>query len=326
MKTIINSIFCLNVQNIFPISINFPKQGRHRSFHYLIIALFMSLTVSAQLITERPAWAGLWVNTSYGRTINLLGLEKEIAGEAGRLQWDDIEPTQGSFDFSKLKLVLERANKAGYYHYFVLWTGPNSPSWIYNTVPEVIGRDGATYPFYLDTNYQLYLSNLFKAMAAYLATLPQDQINKLAFIQPGFGATGDRQLYKATPTDPTYNISTTQYVEFMKFATNEFVSAFSSNPKTAHIKFLFNIDDYDGNPVISNPNGEQIYGKWMKENYNCQLRKQQYTIAVGDLSPQEMDQENELRNNFFGNLGRWGGNPEFVRGELNEGEMAPTPS
>jgi len=63
----------------------------------------------------------------------------------------------------------------------------------------------------------------------------------------------------------------------------------------------------------------------MKEKYSCQLRKQQYTIAVGDLNPNEVVQDIEQRDNFFGNTGRWGGNPEFVRGELNEGETAITP-
>ena len=293
--------------------------------YVLAFILYISSPLSAQYISERPDWAGIWVNTGNSSTIDLQGLQDEIAGEAGRLSWSEVEPTQGNFDFSKLKSALVRANNAGYYHYFVLWTGPHAPNWIYNKVPKVTTTKLGPFPYYLDSNYKLYVTNLVKAMAAYLATLPQYLTNKLAFIQPGFGSTGDRELYKGTPTDPQFNISDTQYFEFMELMTNEFVSAFSSRPETSHIKFLFNIDDYDGNPVIVNPTGEEIYGKWIKENYSCQLRKLQYTIAVGDLNPNEIKQDNDLRDNFYGNLGRWGGNPEFVRGELNEGETAITP-
>ena len=68
-----------------------------------------------------------------------------------------------------------------------------------------------------------------------------------------------------------------------------------------------------------------IYGAWMKENYNCQLRKQQFTIAIGYICPNEMDQDNEQRDNFFGNSGRWGGNPELIRGEMNDFKWGKTP-
>jgi len=99
MKTITNSIFSLNIQNFFPISYNSLKQGGHRSFLYLIITLFMSLTVSAQYITDRPDWAGIWINTANKSSIDLQGLQNEIAGEAGRLSWSNLEPTQENFNF-----------------------------------------------------------------------------------------------------------------------------------------------------------------------------------------------------------------------------------
>ncbi len=160
-----------------------------------------------------------------------------------------------------------------------------------------------------------------------MSTLPQNKIDRLAFIQPGFGPTGDRSLYKGDvlPEYSQYAISDAEYVDFMQKITDSFVGAFAKYPQLSDLRFLWNIDDYDGKPVKSNPDGEEIFGKWMKENYNCQLRKQQYTIAVGYLNAKEIDQDNDLRANFYGLNGRWGGNPEYVRGELNEGETAPTP-
>ena len=279
-----------------------------------------------QYIRDRPDWAGIWINTTNKTTVDLQGLENDIAGEAGRLKWEDIEPTQGNFDFLKLDRVLDRAVANDYYHYFVLWTGWHAPSWVFDNVPEVKTTRG-TFPYYLDEDYMIYITNMFNALASYMSTLPQDKINRLAFIQPGFGPTGDRGLYKGDllPEYSQYAISEPEYVDYMQQVTENFIGAFARYPQLSGLRFLFNIDDYDGNPVISDPNEKEIYGKWMKENYNCQLRKQQYTIAIGYLSPNEMDQDDDLRANFYGLNGRWGGYPEYVRGELNEGETAPTP-
>jgi len=70
-----------------------------------------------------------------------------------------------------------------------------------------------------------------------------------------------------------------------------------------------------------------LYGEWMKRNYNCQLRKQQFTIAIGYMDVNEMIQDEEQRDNFYGTSDppRWGGNPEFVRGEHNDAKWAETP-
>jgi hypothetical protein len=109
----------------------------------------------------------------------------------------------------------------------------------------------------------------------------------------------------------------------MKEMTIAITTAFWRHEKTSDFTFLWNIDDYDGSDP--NANQEDLYGAWMKENYNCQLRKQQFTIAIGYMCPNEMDQDREQRDNFFGNSGRWGGNPEFIRGEFNDGKWGKTP-
>lgn len=290
----------------------------------LFVLSFLVSTLSAQqeYLTARPDWAGMWFNIN---DVDFTGFEDVRAGRADRLAWKDMEPAEGVYDFSELKSELEKALGENYYYYFVFWTGPSAGEWIYDQVPMVV-TDQGTFPYYLDTDYKAYLTAFLDTLAGTIASWPKELIDHLVFIQPGFGATGDRQLYKGTPVDSQYEISTAQYLGFMQEMTIVITEAFKNRSETADIRFLWNISDYDGSePINPNKEEEELYGKWMKENFNCQLRKQQYTIAVGYLSPNEVIQDNEQRNNFYGNTGRWGGNPEFVRGELNEGETAITP-
>jgi len=295
-------------------------------------ALLMCFSILAQnnadsFISERPEWAGVWYNT-WDQTPDFSPYQGMIAGEAGRLQWRNLEPQKGKFDFSDLKKKLQRAKNNDYYYYCELWTGSHTPGWIYNNgVPKVNGR----YPYYLDEDYKRYVKAFYDKLAATIASWDSKIIERFAFIQPGFGSTGDRQLYKSTPSEPQYEISKEEYIGFMKEMTIAITSAFSSHSETSDFTFLWNIDDYDGsNPSQLNgqserKKGEMLYGAWMKENYNCQLRKQQFTIAIGYMNTNEKDQDKEQRNNFFGNSGRWGGNPEFIRGEFNDGKWGRTP-
>ncbi len=287
------------------------------------ILLITSFLSPAQYLTERPDWGGLWFNIN---NVDFTGFEDVRAGRADRVQWRNIERTRGNYDFSEIKTELQKASDEDYYYYFVLWTGPHSPDWIYGDVPRVETDRNQMFPYYLDEDYKRYAKTLFDTLAGAIASWPQELLDHLVYIQPGFGSTGDRQIYKGNPLDKKYVISDEEYVDYMKEMTISFTEAFYNRPATANMRFLWNISDYDGSrPINVNRYGEEIYGKWMKENYDCQLRKQQYTIAVGFLNPNEMDQDNEQRDNFYGNSGRWGGNPEFVRGEFNENETAITP-
>ncbi len=285
-----------------------------------------------EYFSEPPSWAGLWFNLSNDpRDVRAMGVD--FAGISGRQLWSNLEPQKGEYDFSSIKTNLEAAEETDSYWYFVLWTGPHSPEWLYDNGVPLVQTDARPYefPYYLDEDYQNYIIALFDELAASIAGYRPELIERLAFVQPGFGSTGDRQLYKGTPDDPQYNISKEEYVDFMKEMTIAFTSAFERHESTSDVRFLWNIDDYDGSDpsqLEGRPEGKQgemLYGAWMKENYNCQLRKQQFTIAIGYMTPNEMDQDNEQRDNFFGNTGRWGGNPEFVRGEFNDSRWADIP-
>jgi hypothetical protein len=269
---------------------------------------------------ERPQWAGFFTNCKSEK----IDTERFpfIKGAADRVKWADIETSPEVYDWSKMDSQIRNAVKGKYFYYFVLWTGPHSPEWIYQQgVPKVAvkGSKGKDFfPYYLDQNYINYFNRLILKLADHIASLTVEERNVFAFIQPAFGSTGDRQLYKGTPIDQKYKISAQQYLEFCSGATKRFYEAFNK-PELKHIKFLFNVDD-ESNPTVlkeakGTKVGELLYANWLRQNYPIELRKQQFTIAIGYQANGEIKQDIELRPSFFGLNGK---KPEFVRGEFSK--------
>jgi hypothetical protein len=278
---------------------------------------------------ERPIWAGFYTN----KTSELINTKAFpfIKGMADRIKWSDLEPQKGVYDWSNMDEKIHNAVKGKYYYYFVLWTGPHSPEWIYDHgVPKVACKGGNrsakdVFPFYLDKNYINFFYKFIGKLAEHIASLPKENREAFSFIQPAFGSTGDKQLYKGTPINPEFKISAQQYLEFCSGATKRFYEAFDM-PELKHIKFLFNVDDEgDANEFVKSKNeqklGEQLYANWLRKNYQIDLRKQQFTIAIGYQANDEIKQDNQLRPTFYGLNGK---KPEFVRGEFSkfgEGEI-----
>lgn len=269
---------------------------------------------------ERPQWAGFFTNCKSEK----IDTDRFpfIKGAADRVKWADIETSPEVYDWSKMDSQIRNAVKGKYFYYFVLWTGPHSPEWIYEQgVPKVAvkGSKGKDFfPYYLDQNYIKYFNRLIFKLADHIASLTEEERNVFAFIQPAFGSTGDRQLYKGTPIDQKYKISAQQYLEFCSGATKRFYEAFNK-PELRHIKFLFNVDD-ESNPTVlkeakGTKVGELLYANWLRQNYPIELRKQQFTIAIGYQANGEIKQDTELRPSFFGLNGK---KPEFVRGEFSK--------
>ena len=285
--------------------------------HTMILALLLG-SLSSHAI-ERPPWAGFFTKKFDGATD--IARFPYIKGYADRVSWRHLEPTPGVYDWSKMDAPIRDAAKGKYYYYFVLWTGPDSPEWIYeNGVPRVATsghRTKTLFPYYLDQNYINYFHRLIGKLADHIASLPEAERNAIAFIQPAFGSTGDKQLYKGTPIDPKYEISAQQYLGFCIAATKRFYEAFNK-PELRHIKFLFNVGEESDPDADATTKGEgkgaRLYANWLRKNYPIELRKQQFTIAVGYQVNDEITQDAEQRPTFFGLNGK---DPEFVRGEFS---------
>ena len=279
-------------------------------------------------LTKRPPWAGVWLNTFGNPDRDLSPYSDYLAGEAGRLRWDRLQPGRNTVNFGAIDEVLKRVYEADLYYYCELWTGHrHTPEWVFAAgVPRVTDVEGSSYPYYVDPLYQELLSDFFNKLAAHLAGLPEEWLERIAFLQPGFGSTGDRQLYKAS-VPSQYAIDSGEYLAYMQNVTLAWFAAFEAHPELDDIRFLWNIDDYDGqNPdeldnVSDSLRGEMMYAAWMRENYNTQLRKQQFTLAIGYMDVNERFQDDAQRDRFYGNTDPplFAGNPEFVRGEHNEG-------
>jgi hypothetical protein len=84
-----------------------------------------------------------------------------------------------------------------------------------------------------------------------------------------------------------------------------------NQPELANIKFLFNIED-DGGTSTSGP---QLFANWYRQHYTVDLRKQQFTVAIGYQANGEITQDTEQRPSFFGLTGK---DPDFVRGEFSK--------
>lgn len=264
-------------------------------------------------ITERPAWAGFWMNVG-NKNPSLTEYLDVLAGETDKPQWSTMEPSDGKYDFTQLRLRLQRAKDMNTYYYAEMWLGCKyCPSWIYTSnggSVTPVSTDGGTGPDYWDPDFIPLSHRFFNVLADSIASWDQSLIDRIAFIQPGFGSTGDRALYK------DISVSTENYLSFMKSQAIAITTAFESHPKTTHIRFLWNISDYAGDG--SSTDKEDLFGLWMKESFNCQLHKQQYYLAIGYQIPNEISLDTAVRNDYFGLGSRWGGNPEFVRGEFND--------
>ena len=325
----------LNQNNSLEFNQNIVME-KYRLIFTCFFLLSINVSLFAQKITseqvksfERPIWAGFYTNKT-SEQINTKAFPF-IKGMADRIKWSDLEPQKGVYDWSKMDEKIHNAVKGKYYYYFVLWTGPHSPEWIYDHgVPKVACKGGGNnakdvFPYYLDKKYINFFYVFIGKLAEHIASLPKAEREVFSFIQPAFGSTGDKQLYKGTPINPAYKISAQQYLEFCSGATIRFYEAFD-RLELKHIKFLFNVDDEgDTNePVISKNEqklGEQLYANWLRKNYKIDLRKQQFTIAIGYQANDEIKQDNQLRPTFYGLNGK---KPEFVRGEFSkfgEGEI-----
>ena len=262
---------------------------------------------------ERPDWAGFYC----GNRKNVIDTQKYpfVKGLAGRISWSDVEPQENVYNWSTLDNALNAAVAGGFYYYFVFWVGPDCPTWIYEKGVAQIMTDfknsGGPYPDYLNPIYTNYFNRIIGKLADHLASLSPTQRKALAFIQPAFGSTGDQQMLKGNVVSPAgYTITDQQYADICIQGTTRYYEAFNK-PELANIKFLFNIED-DGGTSTSGP---QLFANWYRQHYTVDLRKQQFTVAIGYQANNEIVQDTEQRPSFFGLTGK---DPDYVRGEFSK--------
>ncbi len=282
----------------------------NKKFYFLLsFILFCNFSVES---IERPDWAGFYTNSPK----NVIDTKKYpfVKGLAGRIKWSDVEPQDSVYNWSTLDTPINAAVAGGFYYYFVFWVGPDCPTWIYGKGVSQIMTDfkgtSGPYPDYKNPLYIKYFNRMIGKLADHIASLSPAQRKVLGFIQPAFGSTGDQQMLKGNVVSPAgYTITDQQYADICTQGTLRYYEAFNK-PELANIKFLFNIED-DGGTSTSGP---QLFANWYRQNYTVDLRKQQFTVAVGYQANGEISQDNTQRPSFFGLTGK---DPDFVRGEFS---------
>lgn len=168
------------------------------------------------------------------------------------IHWDKLEPQKGNYKFDRFigeKLKQLVAND--YYTFLMIWVGPSSPNWVYeNGVPRLemektinpLGKQRTwTFPYYFHENYKKYFHSLIAELGRYLQELPQEQLDRILFIQAAEGSTGDGQPYKGRPLEKSYWISKSDWEDFRIETWEKYKAAATFNGKQ-QFPLLVNFD------------------------------------------------------------------------------------
>lgn len=259
------------------------------------------------------SWAG-WNPDQVSRESHPL-----IKGAPIILKWRDVEPEQGVFAFDEiLGKRLESAVANDFYTFVTIWVAPGAPRWLYeNGVPELtmtptIGPLGQsrdwTFQYYLDDDYIFYFHRLLTEFGAYLMQLPDNQRERVLFVQSAEGSTGDGWGYKGKPMDLKYDISDEEWGEFRIEAWKVLKEAVSDKDGEQVIPLLVNYDSnseiqynwlLENLPVIGLKNGMFSHGyhisdtKTRIENWE-NFKKDVYAHGMEFFSRGEQDKEWEV--------------------------------
>ena len=159
---------------------------------------------------------GIWYWAAYVPDNVNKGVYPGLRGAPILLHWASLERTQGSYDWSETKSIMESAVAEGLYFSFELLVGPMAPEWLYEKgVPEVLTtEDGWKFPYYFDPLYLESFDQLNQEAVAFLKALPLDMARALNTVVLNDGSTGDPFCYKGEPLDSQYEISMEAWDEF----------------------------------------------------------------------------------------------------------------
>lgn len=308
---------------------------------------------SESFLSSRPDFAGVWVNSAGASDTqlreNLPEFSHFLAGETVRIKWHTLKASaEAAYDFEQVGDQLQRAADLGYHWSGPLWTGQNAPDYVIENAGKIqtesVDRNGDPifYPDYYSMSYREDVKDLIRNYADYLAGQSKERRDTIAILNPGFGSTGDAQLFSGNKIlTPNYEHNSEKFFAFMKEVTLTWYEAFD-RPELSHVRHMWKINSYDGTDPTELEEalaqdledttktrvrgGEMLYGKWMRENFDAQFRAKQFLIAIGPTAKNETNYlTDEERDTFFGETDIWDGNAEYVRGEFNDNKFANTP-
>ena len=146
-----------------------------------------------------------------------------IKGASLIINWSKLEVDHDNdyrFD-SNIGDRLQLFADCGWKCYIAIWVGGGDriPDWIFDAphnVPKVdVG--GNYYPYYKNETYHELYWGMYKDLADYLFSLPDELRETVLFFQISEGSTGDEGLYhNDTPIDPQYDMTDKEYADFRR--------------------------------------------------------------------------------------------------------------
>lgn len=235
------------------------------------------INIQAQNVFPEDAW-GVYTWGSYDPSIINPTKTPHVKGVPTILQWSDLEPKNGEFEFDRLiRDKLEDLDKNNYYTTLMVWvafstrevtpkdtTWAFTPPWLFKSgvplveFPPAVNPLGKTltryFPYYLDETYKFYFHRMLGELGNYILNLPENLRERILFVQSAEGSTGDGEPYKGEPLNPKYNISGNQWSDYRIETWKVLVRAFSKD-SVLQIPLLTNYDsnkEKEYNWMISN--------------------------------------------------------------------------
>lgn len=153
------------------------------------------------------------------------------------LNWADVEPADGHFDWSALDTNLTKAADLGLQVQpiiFICDTAANStPGWVYDVSGVVMFHRGSIHgkaipaPNYLNATFQQRFGRLINNLAAHLDSLPASIRGSIWAVQAALGITGDSRPWDGVPVDPRQTISGPQWVAYCRSMLAVWAKAFA---------------------------------------------------------------------------------------------------
>jgi len=184
---------------------------------------------------------GIW---DYMGKMPDLSRTPHVRGKLIRASWSDLEPTQGQWDFKTLDADLKEAADHKLNLILVVFSGSNSPEWIYKQgVPAVrtTGVHGAQkdlYPYYLNENYKKFFRNMIVKVRQHVDQLPPVVRQHLLAVQAGFSSTGDYGPYHGDLIEKKYDIKKEDWMAYYKEMSTFYIQQYKDAQPP--IRLLFN--------------------------------------------------------------------------------------
>lgn len=245
---------------------------------------------------DKPDYPGIW--GIWGEPLSREG-RPWYKGHGITATWQDIEPADGRFDWSKLDSGITNATAKGLFVMVMVYTGAKSPEWLYAAGVPCVTTDfkgESHFPFYLDPKFKTYFKRMIDRFAAHLDhDFPADVRKKIIAVQCPVGASGDPHPYKVEGEKGSgkvgafgsgaTRITSAQWIAYQKEMFAHYYAAFARATPMIHCLFNSNYDDQLQAWVL-----ESFPGTWVKtarigDRYqnNGEARERSYQTALPKL-------------------------------------------